>query len=257
MSDLLPHEGFARLLDVSGSVISSMAKGATSAGSIQSRTSERSARPATGSSGASGISREIAGLADLDADALRLRWRAATGRQAPLHLPRHVLLRMLAYRIQVDAHGGVDPAIEKFLDRLSRGLDRRTADSRDDSGGDANARPDEAVGASTRGTRQAPAIPPPVGHGSIKPGTILVREHGGMIHRVMATGDGFAWNGTTYASLSKVAKAITGVNWSGPRFFGLLAKRGDGTGNNDAGEPRDAPSKLRLSNRLTTEGHGP
>ena len=33
--------------------------------------------------------------------------------------------------------------------------------------------------------------------------------------------DGFAWNGKTYPSLSKIALAITGTRWNGPRFFGL------------------------------------
>jgi hypothetical protein len=37
----------------------------------------------------------------------------------------------------------------------------------------------------------------------------------------MALSDGYAWNGGTYASLSQVARAITGSRWSGPRFFGL------------------------------------
>ena len=32
---------------------------------------------------------------------------------------------------------------------------------------------------------------------------------------------GFAWNGETYGSLSQVAKAMTGTNWNGHRFFGL------------------------------------
>ena len=36
--------------------------------------------------------------------------------------------------------------------------------------------------------------------------------------------DGFAWNGKTYPSLSKVAFAITGTRWNGPRFFGLRDK---------------------------------
>jgi hypothetical protein len=36
--------------------------------------------------------------------------------------------------------------------------------------------------------------------------------------------DGFAWNGQTYDSLSKVAFAITGTKWNGPRFFGLRDK---------------------------------
>ena len=32
---------------------------------------------------------------------------------------------------------------------------------------------------------------------------------------------GFAWNGKSYASLSQIAKAITGTSWNGHRFFGL------------------------------------
>jgi Protein of unknown function (DUF2924) len=40
----------------------------------------------------------------------------------------------------------------------------------------------------------------------------------------MVLADGFAWNGQTYDSLSKVAFAITGTRWNGPRFFGLRAK---------------------------------
>jgi Protein of unknown function (DUF2924) len=40
----------------------------------------------------------------------------------------------------------------------------------------------------------------------------------------MVLADGFSWNGKTYRSLSKVAFAITGSRWSGPRFFGLRDK---------------------------------
>jgi hypothetical protein len=55
-------------------------------------------------------------------------------------------------------------------------------------------------------------------------GTVLVREWDRRSHRVMVMADGFAWNGQTYDSLSKVAFAITGTKWSGPRFFGLRDK---------------------------------
>jgi hypothetical protein len=44
------------------------------------------------------------------------------------------------------------------------------------------------------------------------------------LHRVAVLAEGFAWNGTTYPSLSKVAFAITGTRWNGPRFFGLRDK---------------------------------
>jgi len=38
---------------------------------------------------------------------------------------------------------------------------------------------------------------------------------------VSVVNDGFTWEGSTYDSLSKVAFAITGTKWNGPRFFGL------------------------------------
>src|SRR6266446_4844577 len=58
----------------------------------------------------------------------------------------------------------------------------------------------------------------------LTPGTVLVREWDQRSQRVMVMSDGFAWNGKTYDSLSKVAFAITGTKWNGPRFFGLRDK---------------------------------
>ena len=39
----------------------------------------------------------------------------------------------------------------------------------------------------------------------------------------MILDDGCALNGCVYRSLSQVAKAITGTDWNGHRFFGLKA----------------------------------
>ena len=58
----------------------------------------------------------------------------------------------------------------------------------------------------------------------VRPGTMLAREWNGRMHRVAVLADGFAWNGKTYPSLSKIALAITGTRWNGPRFFGLRDK---------------------------------
>jgi len=55
----------------------------------------------------------------------------------------------------------------------------------------------------------------------LTPGTVLVREWIDIASGRMVMADGFAWNGQTYDSLSKVAFAITGTRWNGPRFFGL------------------------------------
>ena len=130
---------------------------------------------------------ELVRLASADATSLARRWRVVFGRRVP-DLPRALLQRLLAYRIQADAAGDLDPATSKLLDRLGRGeiLDIPLPELR-----------------------------------AVKPGTLLVREWEGTPQRVMVLETGFAWNGGTYESLSKVARAITGTNWNGPRFFGL------------------------------------
>jgi hypothetical protein len=145
----------------------------------------------------SSLRAEIAALSRLDLDGLRLRWRNETRRSAPPHLPKYLLLRMLAYRIQANVLGDLDPETKRALDRVARDQKRAASNS-------------------------ARGRPPPR---ALKPGTTLVREWEGELHRVAIVADGFTWGGKTYASLSIVAKAITGTQWSGPRFFGLLNRK--------------------------------
>ena len=135
---------------------------------------------------------EIARLRGLDFEALRSRWHAMHGRRAPAHAPKHLLFRMLAYRLQTDAHGDLDANSRRILDRT--GL------------------PEQAG-------QEAAAVSRPTN--SIRAGTVLGREWNGQMHRVAVLADGFAWDGKTYPSLSQVAFAITGTRWNGPRFFGL------------------------------------
>jgi len=59
----------------------------------------------------------------------------------------------------------------------------------------------------------------------LKVGALLVREWKGKLERVMILEEGFAWNGQTFGSLSQIAKAMTGTNWNGHRFFGLRQGR--------------------------------
>lgn len=55
---------------------------------------------------------------------------------------------------------------------------------------------------------------------------LLEREWRGATEIVEVVDDGFRWRGATYSSLSKIALAITGVKWNGPRFFGLRTPGG-------------------------------
>jgi hypothetical protein len=68
-----------------------------------------------------------------------------------------------------------------------------------------------------------PSLPYPAEQ-RLKPGVVIMREHNGVHQRVMVLDEGFAWNGKSFGSLSAVAKAITGTNWNGQRFFGLDRK---------------------------------
>lgn len=138
---------------------------------------------------------EIARLRDLDGGALRARWQDVFRRQPPPYLPRHLLFRMLAYRLQADHLGDLDGESRRLLD---------SAVSPEAAGKRAVER--------ARVTRD------------MSPGTMLGREWNGRMHRIAVLAEGFAWNGKTYPSLSKIALAITGTRWNGPRFFGLRDK---------------------------------
>ena len=141
---------------------------------------------------------EVAHLRDLDLKGLRARWKGVFRRQPPLHLPRHLLFAVLAYRLQADELGDLAPDTVRLLKqigsngtivdaaRLTAEFDRRRIE--------------------------------------LKPGTILTRAWNGQCHRVMVVDEGFVWNGETYDSLSRIAFAITGSKWNGPRFFGLRDK---------------------------------
>ncbi len=141
---------------------------------------------------------EIAHLRGLDFKGLRARWQSVLQRPAPGHLPRHLLFAIIAYRIQVDRFGDLDHETRQLLDR---------------------------TGAKESGTAMsARLVSFDQKRTELTPGTVLVRDWDRRSQRVMVMSDGFAWNGQTYDSLSKVAFAITGTRWNGPRFFGLRDK---------------------------------
>ncbi len=143
---------------------------------------------------------EIVHLRDLDLKGLRARWRSVLQRPAPDHLPRHLLFAIIAYRIQADRFGDLDHETRLLLDR---------------------------TGATESGTAMsARLVSFDQKRTELTPGTVLVREWDRQSQRVMVMANGFAWNGETYDSLSKVAFAITGTSWNGPRFFGLRDKKG-------------------------------
>ncbi len=136
------------------------------------------------------IEAHIAEIQAMDLPSLRDAWRCLHQVPPPQRLSRDLLTRGITYRLQEQAHGGLNHATRRRLRTLAKAF--------------------------AETGRVAPA------HGiRVRPGARLVREWQGRTYLVTATEDGFNYDGETYASLSAVAQRITGAHWSGPRFFGL------------------------------------
>lgn len=92
------------------------------------------------------------------------------------------MLKLVTYELQARAHSRLQPALRRRLADLAAGR----------------------------------AVPR-----NTAPGSQLIREWNGEHHVVEVEEGGYRWKGDLYSSLSKIAQAITGAKWSGPRFFGL------------------------------------
>jgi hypothetical protein len=143
----------------------------------------------------SAVSDEIARLVGLPARALRVEWRRHYRTEAPASLSRDLLVRALTYKLQKLAHGGLSQSARRALHALA-----------------------PMTGAGSGAAAGAARAP-------LKPGVRLVRDWHGEAHIVLVLADGFAYRGQRYRSLTQIAKAMTGVHWSGPRFFGVFERR--------------------------------
>ena len=141
------------------------------------------------------IDGRIATLPDLDRPALCRLWDKTFGHPAPKHISRDLLLYALAYHLQEQALGGLSKAARERLAHPEGRVER----------------------------------PPKPATPSLRPGTHLIQEWRGQAHRVIVLDQGFDYDGSLYASLSPIARRITGSRWSGPLFFGLR-RASPGTG---------------------------
>lgn len=136
------------------------------------------------------VAARVAALANMPMPDLWALWDKYFLRR-PGHHNRSYVEARIAYKIQEEAFGGLKPEVRHQLMRI----------------GEAQSRIKQRI----------------VREISIVPGTVLVREYGEREHRVTALADGgFEYEGRRFKSLSAVARHITGSQWSGPVFFGLV-----------------------------------
>ena len=134
-------------------------------------------------------------LEEMKPSTLRKEWRRVHGTPPP-NLRSEMMRLAIGYKLQQQTRGGLTKAVQNRLAAFAE-----------------------------NGPIQSDKCSAP------RPGTRLIREWGGRTHVVNVTDKAFEYQGTTYRSLSAIAREITGVGWSGPRFFGL-----NGTGGaEDAG----------------------
>lgn len=127
-------------------------------------------------------SKPLATLRNLPRDVLNEQWIQAFGHPAPARVHKTLLISALAWHLQMKAQKVWTPAkIHRMLDQASGGKVL------------------------------------------IQPGTRLVREWQGRHYQVtvLHAGFGFEFEGKTYKSLTAITREITGISWSGPKFFGL------------------------------------
>jgi hypothetical protein len=164
---------------------------------------------------------DLGALPRLSVKELRDLWKEHIGRSPP-PVQKRLLIRELAWRVQERVHGGLDAETARLLKSAIRNA-RQTTQSAESSKPTRRSRRG-SVSTTARGPRVANDLPP---------GTRLVREWRGRTHEVTVlesrtggkTGRSFRYRDQTFKTLTEVAKAITGIHWSGPRFFGLTTSR--------------------------------
>ncbi len=163
------------------------------------------------------VEEHIARVDAMSIGELRAHWRDVFCFEPPLAFSKNLLSRAIAYRLQEEAYGGLSASTARLLRSFAK-------------------------------------------HGAeplrwVKVGSVIVREHKGVLHEVMVVPRGFCWRGKTYDSLSTIARKITGVSWNGPRFFGLRPRKAmdAGADSSEAAEATSTSKENQRSSRLTTK----
>lgn len=128
----------------------------------------------------------LAGLPGLDRETLVRHWQELYGFKPGGNISRQLMIKAIAYQLQVRILGGLKPEMQALL---KEALENK---------------PPQPI-----------KIAPP------SSGIRLVREWHGVTYEVVMLDHGVFYNNQTYKSLTEVANLITGGKWSGPRFFGL------------------------------------
>ena len=165
----------------------------------------------------SNVTDQIDALRRMTVADLKVKWRELYGEDTR-SCNRAYLWRRLAWRVQELAYGGLSERAKARIEELNRDDDLRMLPPRGwhPSAGNGGLPAPETPRQPLRDLR----LP--------KPGSTLSRQYRGHEIRVLVLEDGFEYEGRRYASLSALAREITGQRWNGMLFFGLTKRNGRG-----------------------------
>lgn len=155
------------------------------------------------------VEKEVAALQQMPTRQLCQRYAELFGEQTRSR-HRTYLIRKIAWKIQAVAEGGLSERARRRAAELAQGTELRVMPPK---ANDVAQTPMVLTHMVVTTDSRLPAI-----------GTEMVRQYKGRTIRAIVLSDGFEFEGERYASLSAVAKKITGTHVNGFRFFGLEGK---------------------------------
>jgi hypothetical protein len=159
------------------------------------------------------IGKEVAALRRMSTRELLAKYAELFGEEAWRAGNRIWLVKRIAWRMQALDEGDLSERARRRAAELANDADLRLSPPRlHKPHSNAIVRPIPTQRAIKRNTLE------------LRSGTVLARKYRGERLEVRVLADGFTFEGTTYSSLSAVAKAITGAHCSGHHFFGLTPK---------------------------------
>ncbi|WP_439604626.1 DUF2924 domain-containing protein [Shinella sp.] len=162
----------------------------------------------------SSLAEELALIETLARDDLSARWVKAFGTVAPAGVRLDLLIRGITWDVQTRRLGGLSTVARRLLKAAKVDTLRRRAQRSKTALGESQAQPLKESYEGPNGAADA-----------LHPGSRIVRDWCGQPHTVDVVENGYVYEGKVYRSLSSIARVITGTNWSGPRFFGLVNRR--------------------------------
>jgi len=167
---------------------------------------------------------EVAALGDLTRDELVERWTKIYGVLPPKGVRQELMIRAVAWHLQAKRLGGYSAETRRLL---RSAISKVESEMRSRTSRPAIAADDQIKLGQTGDkpvddqSRQTTASKVPRERRRLTPGARLMREWGGRTHTVDVIEGGYVFEAKVYPSLTAIAGKITGVHWSGPRFFGL------------------------------------